>query len=395
MTLPAFNDGFNGRIASYQPLGNAVLPSRRMLQGYPAFEPYRENAFSSKPQPVVGFLPPFPVDSSAKTPWRNYPVQTWPPIQAPQRMEQDAAEFKKQTEPDKRPNVDQAPLATEPVKASRTEQKKPSTQIQRPETPPKGSQAEEPKGVASKLMGAFKVTSALLITGSFNAFFIGVPIWATVGLSTLVASMQSLAALKIHKEDHPTSRKIVDFSRKLMGREQDHTPAGKEWSMLPVWSAVCGSLALLEVGVNHLYKVLRGDPKEKSFNDKLKVIQEAKEKGSAFAKPFYDWQIKGMNFFEQRKGQSKALFNKYIDRWLAQDGVMKLMGKVGGFLREAKGGNKMYFTYLWSVVIASLGGALQTAIAAKFQEKLDKKHGLYKNAPKKSPMMGVTGQKIS
>lgn len=251
------------------------------------------------------------------------------------------------------------------------------------------------KGSASTLIGAFKVASALIITGGINAFFFGVPLKTASLVSGVVASSQALSALKIHKEDNDFTRKLIGFTRKLMGRENDHTPSGKEWSMVPVWGAVCGFFGLSEAFGNHMFikwkksKDPSYHPKTlqerfKSLTDEVKVLEMKDLKGK-FAKldtRFKKIQLKNMEW-------GRDLYN-YLERKAGNFAGQKgntLLKNAGGlaewglarakkFSQESAGGKKIYLGYIWSFCMASLGGAAQTVIAALMQTKVDKVHGV-------------------
>ncbi|WP_373531287.1 hypothetical protein [Vampirovibrio sp.] len=242
------------------------------------------------------------------------------------------------------------------------------------------AQAEPAKGNswfnASTLIGAFKVTSALIITGGINAFFFGVPIYIASGLSAVVAGSQSLAALKIHKEDSEFTRKVVRFSRKLMGRQNDPTPAGKEWSMVPVWAAICGSFGLSEAMGNHIYKRFTGHT-EKNFDARMEDLKKTLGSDNGWLnvlKPIQEVQQKGMQFVKSTKKRATTLFEK----WATQGGVRKMPQQALQYVMKSSGGRNMPLAYLWSFGMASFGGAMQTVLAALMQQKVDKAHGIQK-----------------
>jgi hypothetical protein len=229
---------------------------------------------------------------------------------------------------------------------------------------------------ASTFIGAFKVTSALIVTGGINAFFFGVPLYIASGLSALVAGSQSLAALKIHKEDNEFTRKIVAFSRKVMGRQDDLTPGGKEWSMVPVWATICGFFGLSEAMGNHIYKQVTGY-QEKSFRDREEELTKVLHKDNGWLnvlKPMQDMQLSGMKFVKASKECVEELFKN----WAAKGGVLKIPHIALQQLLASSGGRNMPLAYLWSFGIASFGGAFQTALAALIQQKVDKANGIHK-----------------
>lgn len=227
---------------------------------------------------------------------------------------------------------------------------------------------------ASTLIAAFKVTSALIVTGGINAFFFGVPIYVASGLAALVAGSQSLAALKIHQEDTEFTRKIVGFSRKVMGRQNDLTPGGKEWSMVPVWATICGFFGLSEAMGNHIYKKVTGC-EEKNFENRRNELAEAllsKDKG--WLNALKSKQLSGMIFVQK----SKESIEKLFENWAEKSGVRKIPLSVLQHIMNASGGRNMPLAYLCSFGMASFGGAFQTVLAALMQQKVDKAHGIQK-----------------
>jgi hypothetical protein len=229
---------------------------------------------------------------------------------------------------------------------------------------------------ASTWIGAFKVTSALIVTGGINAFFFGVPIYVASGLSALLAGSQSLAALKVHKEDNEFTRKIVAFSRKVMGRQNDLTPAGKEWSMVPVWATICGFFGLSEAMANHTFKLLTGY-QEKDFESRRRDLASAPLNNNGRFNLFQSiqkMQLSGMSLVQESKTYVETLFQN----WAAKGGVRKIPHQVLKHVLNASGGRNMPLAYLWSFGVASFGGAFQTVLAALMQQKVDKAHGIAK-----------------
>lgn len=252
------------------------------------------------------------------------------------------------------------------------------------------------KGSASTLIGAFKVASALIITGGINAFLFGVPIYTASLVSSVVAGSQALTALKIHRENNEFSRKIIGFTRKLMGRENDMTPSGKEWSMVPVWAGVCGLFGLSEALLNHAY--IKGRQRWFDPNYQPQTLQErhtalSKKYGKNAPKltklsvldKIERFQFHTMDQGQKVFGQLKAHAGKLATQGeTGQKGLTANVGKlaklllrrVETFSAKSAGGKKMYLGYIWSFTMASLGGAGQTVIAALMQTEVDKKHGL-------------------
>lgn len=240
------------------------------------------------------------------------------------------------------------------------------------------------KGSASTLIGAFKVTSALIITGGINAFFFGVPLKTASLVSGVVASSQALSALKIHKEDNDFTRKLIGFTRKLMGRENDHTPSGKEWSMVPVWGIICGLFGLSEAFFNHMSTKFSGE-KPKTLNDRFKKLTEevaGLKNVNGLSAWFRRMQLKNM----ERGRDLYVYLERKAGDFAGQKGntLLKNAGSLAksglnwakNFSEKSAGGKRPYLGYIWSFCMASLGGAAQTVIAALMQTKVDKVHGV-------------------
>jgi hypothetical protein len=244
---------------------------------------------------------------------------------------------------------------------------------------PVAQSQEQPKVNGSKLIGAFKITSALVVTGAVNAFFFGVPIYVSSGIAAAVAGAQALAALKIHKEDTPFTQKLMGLTRKLMGRENDLTPAGKEWSMVPVWAGICGIFGLSEAFLNHVFKESTGYQK-KTFADRKKgILEEMQRSRFGLKKAVLGYQLKGMAFVEDSR---RGLSGKF-SQWAKQEGAMGgLINRLNQFLKRFNRGGPARpnypLIYLWSLGMASFAGALQTVLAALMQQKIDRANGMVK-----------------
>jgi hypothetical protein len=242
------------------------------------------------------------------------------------------------------------------------------------------------KGSASTLIGAFKVGSALIITGGINAFLFGVPLKTAALVSGVVAGSQSLTALKIHRENNEFSRKIIGFTRKLMGRENDLTPSGKEWSMVPVWGTVCGMFGLTEALGNHMYtKITKTPPKTltQRFDALTEEVEELKAKkvtgpNAAFRQFQLDNMKRGKALINALENKAKAYANLDGNTLLKTGGILadKALKRARRFSEKSAGGRNPLLGYIWSFTMASLGGAAQTVIAAMMQTKVDKAHGL-------------------
>lgn len=237
----------------------------------------------------------------------------------------------------------------------------------------------EPKVNGSKLIGAFKITSALVVTGAVNAFFFGVPIYISSGIAAAVAGAQALAALKIHKEDTPFTQKLMAFTRKLMGREKDLTPAGKEWSMVPVWAGICGAFGLSEAFLNHVFKESTGYQK-KTFEDRKKsILNEIQRSRFGLKRAVLGQQLRGMSLVESCR---RGLVGKF-DQWAKQEGASgMLLNRLTRFLKRFNSGGAARpnypLIYLWSLGMASFAGAAQTVLAALMQQKIDRANGIVK-----------------
>lgn len=230
-------------------------------------------------------------------------------------------------------------------------------------------------GQASKWVSAFKIGFSLLVAGSINAFLFGVPLWVAGTLSAGIASMQSMLALKIHKEDTEFSKNVVSTTRKWMGRTQDYTPSGKEWSMVPVWGGICGMLALVEATVNHGYRTIFTQEKNKPILEVLEARQNAlqsliKKHPASKLQVVYDLQLRGV---KMTRAVLKQLREK-VTQLAHSDGWKKRIGQTLETLWQ--GGRSMRVLYPLACGTAIMGGVLQTSIAAYMQGKVDQKNKL-------------------
>jgi len=215
-------------------------------------------------------------------------------------------------------------------------------------------------GNASTWMSMYKFFGPLVAGVGYGAI-LGTPIAFAAGVSFLVSSLQVAIAQKIHKEDTPWAKKLVHNTRKVMGREKDHSAAGKEWSMVPVWGAVCGMAGLTEAGINHLFAHKFPAQTIKQLNDKI-------ETSKSYLRPIYKMQAKGMKLADETKGHliklSKQIPIAYI-RNKATDQINKIGKKTTGRAKWA---------YIAGLGVAGIGGMLQSASAAKIQESIDARH---------------------
>jgi hypothetical protein len=228
-------------------------------------------------------------------------------------------------------------------------------------------QKKQDYGNASRWVTAYKLGFSLFVAGAANAFLFGVPLWWAGGLSAIVAAAQSGIALKVHKEDTDFSKKLVGFTRKVMRREKDQTPAGKEWSMVPIWGAACGAMALVEAGFNHIYS-LRHPHKsaDGELAERLAKIQEGIDK-QGLLKPLYKLQKSGVENTRKAKHWLSQEFPKYLHPRLKS----MYHGFTRGLEKNMKGNPKA--GYLVGFTLAGIGGIAQTSIAAKIQERIDRK----------------------
>lgn len=262
----------------------------------------------------------------------------------------------------------------------------PKPKVRQASEQPQNKQEGWFKGSASTLIGTFKVGSALIITGGINAFLFGVPLKTAALVSGLVASSQSLTALKIHRENNEFSKKLIGFTRKLMGRENDHTPSGKEWSMVPVWAGVCGMFGLTEAFGNHMYtKITKTPPKTltQRFDALTEEVRELDKKNVTGASArFRKFQLRtmerGIAFIEIAEKKANEYAKQEGKTWLKTGGelAVKALAKAKHFSENSAGGRNPLLGYIWSFTMASLGGAAQTVIAALMQTRVDKAHGL-------------------
>jgi hypothetical protein len=248
------------------------------------------------------------------------------------------------------------PMSGEDIKLDKPKEKPGNVP---PKTPPQDafySERRQGHGNASTWMSMYKFCGPLA-AGIFYGAMFGSPIWFAAGISLVVSSLQAGTALKIHKEDTPLARNIVRTTRKLMGRENDHSAAGKEWSMVPVWGAICFMAGLVEAFLNHL------------FAHKVKhQKQEDLAKAKGFFGPMHRLQARGMDLVEKGRkflteGKLKAWLPKFAEEW--PKALMERFGK--------NGQGKAKWGYLVGMGFTSISGMLQSASAAKIQEHLDDK----------------------
>lgn len=216
-------------------------------------------------------------------------------------------------------------------------------------------------GNASTWMSLYKFCGPLVAGIGYGTIF-GSHMGFAALVSLVVSSLQAGTALKIHKEDTPWAKNIVRHTRKLMGRENDHSAAGKEWSMVPVWGAVCGLAGLTEASINHGFA--RWFPPQ--------TIEQLRGKEGRF-KRLYHMQAEAMQRAKDLKDYlTKFLtgpkFKRFIPRF-AEDWPAMLKRLFGN---KVQGNAKL--GYLAGIGIAGIGGMLQSASAAKIQERLDAKH---------------------
>lgn len=164
-----------------------------------------------------------------------------------------------------------------------------------------------------------------------------------------------------------------------MGRENDLTPAGKEWSMVPVWAGICGAFGLSEAFLNHMFKESTGYQK-KSFEDRKKaILDEMQNSRFGLKKAILGKQLRMMAFVESSR---QGLISKF-SQWAKQEGVLgKVLNRLSHFLKRFNKGGAARpnypLIYLWSLGMASFAGATQTAIAALMQQKIDRANGIGK-----------------
>ncbi len=229
----------------------------------------------------------------------------------------------------------------------------------------KGSQKAEPSRT-SNLVGAFKITNALIAAGVINAFLFGTPLWVAGGLSVAFAVSQLMLARKFEKEDTAATRWLMNLIRKMTGKETDKTAASKERAMAFVMGGISAALALLESGLNDLYDRYNGKPKE-TVKQILERLTKGRNQSSAWLKPLYSAQIYGVGL---RKQLESAL-----PKGASQQRV--LISKLWQLANKYMKGNKL-FAYSCSAVTSFAGGYIQSHMAAQLQDGIDKHNGKFK-----------------
>lgn len=407
-----FADGRGRQVAYYSPPPSLFFRQEQLNPPFPFLEPPKNGmgqglwvlnktgAFPPSPLLQDSFGPKPPEQNAGLAINRPQSPQSEAFLKQQQNIREQFEKNRKEAlkKEEKATKADKKPTQSE--NRSHTEQKPVSNTGKRPEVGKNTKNKQEPqkpekeggfKGSASTLIGAFKVGSALIITGGINAFLFGVPLKTAALVSGVVAGSQSLTALKIHRENNELSRKIIGFTRKLMGRENDLTPSGKEWSMVPVWGAVCGLFGLTEALGNHLYIKWKKsqDPSyhpqnlRERFQSLQKEVKELEAKNvTGVSAGFREFQLNNMKrgkaLFETLKNKAKA-YAKLDGKTVLKTGgklAVKALEKAESFSENSAGGRNPLLGYIWSFTMASLGGAAQTVIAALMQTKVDKAHGL-------------------
>lgn len=402
-----FADGRGRQVAYYSPPPSLFFRQEQLNQSFPFLEPPKNGMGQglwglgngvSFPTPAVlpdSFGPKSPEQKTGLPINRPLTPQSEAFLKQQQKIweqfEKNRKEALKKAEADVKADKKQA----------QSEGKDPIGQIlesgngKRPEVGKNTKNKQEPqktekeggfKGSASTLIGAFKVGSALIITGGINAFLFGVPLKTAALVSGVVAGSQSLTALKIHRENNELSRKIIGFTRKLMGRENDLTPSGKEWSMVPVWGTVCGMFGLTEALGNHMYtKITKTPPKTltQRFDALTEEVRELDaKKATGLSAEFRRFQLdnmkRGKALINALENKAKVYANLDGNTLLKTGGNLadKALKRARRFSEKSAGGRNPLLGYIWSFSMASLGGAAQTVIAAMMQTKVDKAHGL-------------------
>jgi hypothetical protein len=200
-----------------------------------------------------------------------------------------------------------------------------------------------------------------------------VPLWIAGGLSAGIASTQSMLALKIHKEDTEFAKKVVGFTRGVMGRTHDYTPSGKEWSMVPVWGGVCGLLALVEATLNHGYRSLftqeMDKPLLKVLKERINVLEPLVDSTSKL-RSIYKLQLRGVT----KTHQILELLLEKIKQFSGSTGWKKIVGQKLEALWQQ--GRSMRVLYPLAFFTAIIGGVFQTSVAAYMQGKIDQQNKL-------------------
>lgn len=222
---------------------------------------------------------------------------------------------------------------------------------------------------AAELMSVYKCLGPAAAGIGYGLIFKGGSVLFAVLMSLLASSASVVAVNKIHKEDGEFSKGLVNWSGKIMGlfgkgQRHDHSRAGKEWSMVPVWGIVCGFAGLLEAMLNHAYSKKFPSPPVQKLMSKPDL---ANKKG--FVGTFYGFRSTCLAVMVDAKNWLKDEFpkSKYFPRsvsrmpkWLIEKMEKDVHGNVG-------------VAYFLGALVPFVGAIIQSGIFAKIQEKLDAK----------------------
>lgn len=114
-----------------------------------------------------------------------------------------------------------------------------------------GKQPAQPQGKKQSLESTMTVTklgSSLVMATILNRGLLGIPLKIALPMSLLFTSFQAALAAKIAKGDNPITRRVADFSRKLMKVEGKDDPISKELGQAPIWAGVAGAVNVGEFG---------------------------------------------------------------------------------------------------------------------------------------------------
>ena len=254
--------------------------------------------------------------------------------------------------------------------ASDTAEVKPAEKKEK-ETDQKDAEAgnQPPKGRvnAAQLMTVYKCLGPAVAGIGYGLIFKGGSVLFAVMMSLMASSMSVFAVNKIHKEEGPLFKGFVEWSSKVMGlfgkgRQHDHSPAGKEWSMVPVWGLVCGLGGLFEAILNHVYSKKFPTPPVTKLMDKTAL---ANKKGIAGA--FSRFRSTCIEFLVNAKNWLKGPFSeaKYLPKLVRQTPkwlIEKMEKDVHGNIAVA---------YALGALVPFIGALIQAGFFAKIQEKID------------------------
>lgn len=223
---------------------------------------------------------------------------------------------------------------------------------------------------ASKLVIAYKYLVSVGFGGLGYSFLMGTPLKWSLGIATVVTTLQSAVAMKIRKQDDKFSKGAFKVSGKIMHCEKDTTAGGKERAMVPVWGVACAMIALCEAGFNHFVSSRYVKKSLPPIADRRIAIQEQISKSGGIMRLLYKFQAFGLNIIDRLT----KWFGKDLPKSLSP-GLKKVYEKVLSKLGQNVKGNPK-IGYILGATLAGFGGAFQAYVAARIQKRLDVAKGI-------------------